>query len=103
MMVRLAYTPALAKIRARRETQTGGALRRVELPKHAEWLQASLVWLADGRGIVMLQASDTRDIARFVGSDGWAWEFTDEKAVPKIPPFWHLGVGAKSAPPADKE
>jgi RNA polymerase sigma factor (sigma-70 family) len=85
------------------DTRTGGALRRVVLPAHAAQLQASLVWLADGRGIVLLQASDTRDVARSVGSDGTVWEFTDEKAVPKIPPQWRLGLGAKPAPPAEKE
>src|SRR5437763_5873483 len=53
------------------DTRTGGALRRVDLPARAERLgqrlepfQTSLVWLADGRGIVMLQGSDTRDVAR---------------------------------------
>ena len=70
------------------DTRTGGAVRRVDLPRQAERLQASLVWLADGRGIVLLQGSDTRDVARFQGSDGSVWEFTDEKAVPKIPPDW---------------
>src|SRR4029077_7575123 len=68
------------------DTRTGGVVRRVELPKQAERLQASLVWLADGRGIVLLQGADTQDIARLQGSDGSVWEFTDDKAVPKIPP-----------------
>src|SRR4029453_7412526 len=63
------------------DTRTGGAVRRVALPKQAEWLQASLVWLADGRGIVMLQGSDTdtREIARLQGPDGSVWEFTRKK------------------------
>jgi RNA polymerase sigma factor (sigma-70 family) len=93
------------------DTRTGGALRRVDLPAQADRLgqrlerfQASLVWLADGRGIVMLQGSDTRDVARLQGSDGLVWEFTDEKAVPKIPPDWGMPIGAKGGmPPAVKE
>src|SRR5262249_3441268 len=78
------------------DTRTGGVVRRVELPRQAQSLQASLVWLADGRGIVMLLGADTRDVARFHGSDGSVWEFTDEKAVPKILPDWgaRLGVTA---------
>src|SRR5262245_1945898 len=79
------------------DTRTGGAVRRVGLPKQAEWLQASLVWLADGRGIVLLQGADTRDVARLRGSDGSAWEFTDEKAVPKILPDWGMSMAAAVA------
>src|SRR5262249_22772166 len=63
-------------------------------------------WLADGRGIVMLQGSDTRDVARLLGSDGTVWEFTDEKAVPKILPNWGASMAAavvRKEPPADKE
>jgi RNA polymerase sigma factor (sigma-70 family) len=88
------------------DTKTGGAVRRVELPKQAQTLQASLVWLADGRGIVLLQGSDTRDVARLRGSDGSVWEFTNEKAVPKILPDWGMSMAAavmQKQPPADKE
>jgi WD40 repeat protein len=85
------------------DTRTGGAVRRVELPKQAVSLQASLVWLADGRGIVMLQGADTRDVARFRGSDGLVWEFTDDKAVPKIPSDWATPLGMKGAAPDDIE
>src|SRR5262249_51734598 len=86
------------------DTRTGGALRQVELPRPTERLQASLVWLADGRGIVLLQGSDTRDVAKFQGSDGLVWEFTDEKAVPKIPPNWGMAIGASTDHlPADDE
>src|SRR5262245_52734677 len=88
------------------DTKTGGAVRRVELPKQAAQLQASLVWLADGRGIVMLQGTDTRDIARLRGSDGSVWEFTDEKAVPKILPDWGTSIAAavmRKQPTVDKE
>src|SRR5262249_32684311 len=88
------------------DTKTGGAVRRVELPKQAQSLQASLVWLADGRGLVLLQGADTRDVARFHGSDGSVWEFTDEKAVPKTLPDWgaRLGVTAmRGQPPAEDE
>ncbi len=87
-------------------TRTGGAVRRVALPAQAAQLQASLVWLADGRGIVMLQGADTRDVARFRGSDGSVWEFTDEKAVPKILPDWGTSIAAaamRKQPPHDKE
>jgi WD40 repeat protein len=72
------------------DTRTGSALWRVELPKQAQSLQAWLVWLADGRGIVLFQGADTADIARLRGSDGSVWEFTDEKAVPKILPGWGM-------------
>ncbi len=85
------------------DTRTGDVVRRVDLPKQAEWLQASLVWLADGRGIVMLQGADTRDVARFQGSGGLVWEFTDEKAVPKIPPDWGASMARMANPPDDKE
>jgi RNA polymerase sigma factor (sigma-70 family) len=92
------------------DTRTGGALRRVGLPAQADRLgqrlerfQASLAWLADGRGIVMLQGSDTRDVARLQGSDGLVWEFTDEKAVPKIPPHWGVALGTMAAQPDDNE
>jgi RNA polymerase sigma factor (sigma-70 family) len=88
------------------DTRTGGAVRRVELPKQAQQLQASLTWLADGRGIVMLVGADTRDVARLEGSDGSVWEFTDEKAVPKILPHWGTSSAArvmKKQPPADTE
>jgi RNA polymerase sigma factor (sigma-70 family) len=88
------------------DTKTGGAVRRVELPKQAEQLQASLVWLADGRGIVLLQGSDTRDVARRRGSDGSVWEFTDQKAVPKVLPDWGMSMAVavtQKLPPADKE
>jgi dipeptidyl aminopeptidase/acylaminoacyl peptidase len=85
------------------DTRTGGVVRRVELPKQTERLQASLVWLADGRGIVLLQGADTRDVARLQGSDGSVWEFTDEKAVPKIPPDWGMAIGRMADPPADSE
>src|SRR6185436_7333307 len=77
------------------DTRTGGAVRRVELPKQAAQLQASLVWLADARDIVRLQ-----------GADGSVWEFTDEKAVPKILPDWGMSMAAPAArgqPPEDKE
>jgi RNA polymerase sigma factor (sigma-70 family) len=88
------------------DTKTGAAVRRVGLPAQAQSLQASLVWLADGRGILMLQGADTRDVAHLQGSDGLVWEFTDEKAVPKIPPDWGMSMGAaamKKQPPADYE
>src|SRR5262249_3895748 len=88
------------------DTRTGGALRRVALPKRAEQLQASLVWLADGRGVVLLQGADTRDVARLRGSDGSGWEFTDEKAVPKILPDWGASIAAavmRKEAPAEKE
>lgn len=88
------------------DTRTGGAVRRVELPKQTQSLQATLAWLADGRGIVVLQGSDTRDIARLTGSDGSVWEFTDEKAVPKILPGWGGSIAAavmRKQPPQDKE
>src|SRR5262249_15519271 len=64
------------------------------------------VWLADGRGIVMLQGADTRDVARLRGSDGSVWEFTDEKAVPKVLPDWGTSMAAavmRKQPPAEKE
>lgn len=77
------------------DTKTGGVVRRVELPKQAQSLQASLVWLADGRGIVLLQGADTRDVARLRGSDGSVWEFTDEKTVPKIRPDWGTSLAVK--------
>src|SRR5262249_23431745 len=57
-------------------------------------------------GIVLLQGADTRDIARLQGSDGSVWEFTDEKAVPKILPDWGMSMAAKAMkaqPPADNE
>jgi RNA polymerase sigma factor (sigma-70 family) len=86
------------------DTRTGDLARRVELPKQTERLQASLVWLADGRGIVLLQGADTRDIAKFQGADGYVWDFTDEKAVPKIPPNWGMAIGASTDQlPADDE
>jgi WD40 repeat protein len=86
------------------DTRTGGAVRQVELPKQAVSLQASLAWLADGRGIVMLQGSDTRDVARLRGSDGSVWEFTDEKAVPKILPDWGISMAAmQGQPPVEEE
>jgi RNA polymerase sigma factor (sigma-70 family) len=86
------------------DTRTGGVVRRVELPKQAEMLQATLAWLADGRGIVLLQGADTRDVARLQGSDGSVWEFTDEKAVPTILPDWGIPHSFKSqAPSADSE
>jgi WD40 repeat protein len=86
------------------DTRTGDVVRRVELPKATERLQASLVWLADGRGIVLLQGADTRDVAKFQGSDGYVWEFTDEKAVPKILPDWGVSHGRKAQnPPDDSE
>jgi WD40 repeat protein len=53
------------------DARTGGVVRRAGLPAA---FPASLVWLADGRGIAALH-----------GSDGSAWEFTDEKAAPKVP------------------
>jgi WD40 repeat protein len=76
------------------DTRTGGVVRRVELPKQTVTLQASLVWLLDGRGIVLLAGADTRDVAHLHGSDGLVWEFTDEKAVPKIPPDWGMSLAA---------
>ncbi len=86
------------------DTKSGSVVRRVELPKQAERLQASLVWLADGRGIVLLQGADTRDVAKLQGSDGLVWEFTDEKAVPTIPPNWGKPIGASTDHlPADDE
>jgi RNA polymerase sigma factor (sigma-70 family) len=88
------------------DTGTGDAVRRVGLPAQAQSLQASLVWLADGRGIVMLQGADTRDVARLRGSDGSVWEFTDEKAVPKILPDWGTSIAAavmRKQPTVDKE
>jgi RNA polymerase sigma factor (sigma-70 family) len=89
------------------DTRTGGAVRRVGLPAQAQSLQASLVWLADGRGILMLQGADTRDIARLAGSDGSVWEFTDEKTVPKILPDWGTSMAVramkKQPPSPDKE
>jgi RNA polymerase sigma factor (sigma-70 family) len=76
------------------DTRTGRPLRRVDLL--GAWLK-SLAWLADGRGIAILQ-----------GHNGWGphvWEFTDEKATPKFPP--RLGGGAMVAPipavPPDNE
>src|SRR5262249_41937485 len=63
-------------------------------------------WVADGRGIVLLQGADTRDVARLRGSDGSVWEFTDEKAVPKILPDWGTSMAVavmRKQPPADKE
>jgi RNA polymerase sigma factor (sigma-70 family) len=78
------------------DTRTGGVVRRVDLPKQAVMLQASLVWLADGRGIVVLAGADTRDVAHLRGSDGSVWEFTDEKAVPKILPDWGASLGVKA-------
>src|SRR5262249_48277090 len=42
-----------------------------------------------------------RDVARLQGSDGSVWEFTDEKAVPKILPDWGMAIGA--TPAADNE
>jgi hypothetical protein len=53
------------------DTKTGAEVRRVGLPAA---VPASLVWLADGRGLAALH-----------GSDGSLWEFTDEKATPKAP------------------
>jgi hypothetical protein len=52
-------------------TRTGAVVRRVGLPGA---FQASLVWLADGRGIAVIH-----------GSDGSAWEFTNEQATPQSP------------------
>src|SRR5262249_9082988 len=79
------------------DTRTGGVVRRVELPKRTESLQASLVWLADGRGIALLQGADAQNVARLQGADGLVWEFTDEKAVPKIPPDWGMPGAAPAA------
>jgi RNA polymerase sigma factor (sigma-70 family) len=70
-------------------TRTGASVRRVGLPGA---FQASLVWLADGRGIVAIH-----------GSDGSAWEFTNEQATPKPPrmaPPVHVAPGRT---PADNE
>src|SRR5262249_25556123 len=88
------------------DTKTGGAVRRVELPKQTVSLQASLVWLADGRGIVMFLGADTRDVARLHGSDGSVWEFPDEKAVPKILPDWGASMAVavmRKQPTGEKE
>jgi RNA polymerase sigma factor (sigma-70 family) len=68
------------------DTRTGGVVRRVSLP--SQYLQASLAWLADGRGIVMINGADTREVSHLLGYDGSVWEFTDEKAVPKVLPNW---------------
>jgi WD40 repeat protein len=69
------------------DTRTGDVLRQVGLPAG---IRAPLVWLAEGRGIALLQRSE-----------GWVWEFTDEKVVPKILPQTGLPVGlmAERRPP----
>src|SRR5262249_731822 len=67
--------------------KTGRLLRRVDLPG-AQAL--ALEWLADGRGIALLQADDA-------GKGPLIWEFTDEKATPKVArhaEFWTTADGA---------
>ena len=71
------------------DTRTGAVVRRVGLP---EAVPASLVWLADGRGIAALH-----------GSDGSAWEFTDEKATPQAPQMAKPVAAMAGRTPEDNE
>jgi RNA polymerase sigma factor (sigma-70 family) len=71
------------------DTRTGRLLRRVDLPGagiHA------LTWLPDGRGMALLATGDP-------GRGPVVWEFTDEKASPKVAPGAAGGVALVPAGP----
>jgi WD40 repeat protein len=77
------------------DTKSGRLLRRIDLPGAG---LSALAWRPDGRGVALLS---TGEGSLFV------WDFTDEKAVPKVPP--RMGPVAKVAaapaggPPEDNE
>jgi RNA polymerase sigma factor (sigma-70 family) len=85
------------------DTRTGGPLRRVDLP--GAGYEVSLVWLADGRGIAVLQESHRWGLREESGfEEGRVWEFTDEKVAPKFPPLRGFMTGPRvRRPPADNE
>ncbi len=85
------------------DTRTGAPLRRVDLP--GAGFDASLVWLADGRGIAVVQESHRWGLREESGfGEGRVWEFTDEKVAPKFPPLRGFMTGKPVArPSADNE
>jgi RNA polymerase sigma factor (sigma-70 family) len=85
------------------DTRTGSQLRRADLP--AAGYEVSLVWLADGRGIAVVQESHRWGLREESGfEEGRVWEFTDEKVAPKFPPLRGFMTGPRvKRPPADHE
>ncbi len=73
------------------DTRTGRLLRRVDLPGAG---LSALMWLADGRGLALLHPGDGRGTL--------IWEFTDEKANPKIAPRMEAGGKVAIAPPGGR-
>jgi WD40 repeat protein len=70
------------------DVKTGRLLRRVDLPGAGV---LSLAWLADGRGVALLQTGED-------AKGPLVWEFTDEKSVPAVPPRMGGRFGTTAVP-----